>query len=371
MLISLLQRVMPFRRRLAWSAILGMFVGAILVNSFAYELEQFNSVSRVFLRNGTTSLRSFNTEGLPVSQDPRQQREFISPFYVVHYGLIHSKTCPQFGEASSYHWKNDSTEKYWNAPPKTLSSDIFRISADWVVNNIARDDNGNAHLFYEFDWPYANLNGAPLTAPWWSGLTDAVAILLMLRAHDCLGGDKYLDSARDLYDSVVTPFADGGSLTRLNGLPWVEEYADDHIAENDLSRVLNGMVYAYHGIRALEEREQVARYAPSFRAAIYKNADLFSKGYWSYYDNIGNASNIKYHAINLALLKDPRIAEEASMQVEKKWAIGHRFPIVFYLLEGPLSVAKIHFALISVLIISLCGLVASVGFHVLQRKKSR
>ncbi len=328
---------------------------SILFNAFALQIDQFNAKIRVFLTHGETSLRATNSEGLPVSQNARIG-EFVSPFYVVHYGLIYSKSCPQYGTSKAYHWREDETEAFWPNPPTEITRQRFQAAADWIVSNISAGPSGHAHLMYNFDWPYKGYPNGRLHAPWWSGLTDGHAITLLLRAQDCLPEQSatYREVADELYESVVTPVELGGSLLTFNGHPWIEEYVDPRAPTSEMSRVLNGMVYAFFGVKAYEAtaKPEGTRYADALEDSIRSNILAFDLGYWSDYDAIGNAANIKYHGVNFSLLKALNLNDTEA--VTKSWEIGYRFPIIFYSIYGPVGIAKIHFMLTYFLSIVFC-----------------
>ena len=74
-----------------------------------------------------------------------------------------------------------------------------------MVKNARAGTSGLTHLLYDFDWPYAAYPDGKLKAPWWSGLTDAYATTLLLRAWDCFGDQRYLDTAKQLYSSAISP----------------------------------------------------------------------------------------------------------------------------------------------------------------------
>lgn len=313
-------------------------------NFFAYEINQFNAKLRVLVRTGELGLRAFDDRGLPVSRNARTGEDFVSPFYVVHYGLIYSDTCSDPAWSDRYHWREDPTVVYWNVPPDTVTKEGFRHAADWVVENLETDDWGNAHLYYDFDWSYKNLPGGKLTAPWWSGLTEGHALTLLLRASDCFGDPTYELAAKALYQSILTPVSEGGSLVEMNGRPWIEEYVDPRLPESSLSRVFNGMVYAYHGVRAYEMARNGQGMADVLENAIIANTSEFALGNWSYYDAIGSSANIKYHQINLALIEDERLRQTPELQgLKDRWHTGAQHAGFFYALHGELSVAKIHF----------------------------
>jgi hypothetical protein len=325
----------------------------VAFDKFAYEIEEFNAGTRAFLRTGQTSIRIFDRDGLPVSVIAKTRETVISPFYVVHYGLLHSEaarvTAPQNGE----HWRPDPSMAMWNVPPSQLSVDQFKTNADWVVTNV-KQTHGKYHLVYNFEWSYRNYAGGKLQSPWWSGLTDGYALLLMLRAYDIYKDEKYLRTADVLYDAVVSPLSEGGSLIKLNGLPWVEEYVDPAAPASAMPRVLNGMIYAYKGIKAYELKRTPTRpIAESLRESILANTELFDIGYWSWYDQIENAANIKYHRIHVALLADPDFSVASLETLRSRWGKGAQHPGFFWLLSPNLSIAKIHLIIDLALIASL------------------
>lgn len=325
---------------------------------FGYEIDEFNSSVRLFLRSGKTDIRLFDEKGIPLSFSARSGEKFISPFYVIHYGLIYSEVTQGREERVGLHWREDSSVKYWNVNPSVVKEEYFRFAADWVVDNLV-EFKGQKHLLYNFDWEYRNYPNGKLTAPWWSGLSDAYAIVLLLRAYDVYGEKKYFAAASDLYLSVLAPVTLGGSLLELNGLPWIEEYVDPNAAPGEMSKVLNGMVYAYYGINAFEKHSKgFGASGASLEKSIVKNFETFSLGRWSLYDSIGNAANIKYHRIHFGLLSDFVGEGRGSLdELLEKWAIGVRHSGFFWILNSNWSYAKLHF-LFSWIFVLLFGVAA-------------
>jgi hypothetical protein len=324
-----------------------LIAGAISITVFnihAEEIVDANAESRLFLTGRPNSKQTFSDDGVPVSHSPRLKGGFVSPFYVVHYGMIHSETCRVSVDDTQYHWIHDSTASYWPQPPLT-GMEYFRSLSEWVVNNIEVGPSGKAHLLYHFDCPYDGYPGVMLRAPWWSGLTDGYAIVLLMRAHDCFHDPRYLAAAEDLYRSVTASIAEGGSLLSLNGRPWIEEYVDPSAPVDEMSRVFNGMVYAYFGVASFEKYSEHILYSESLLSSIRVNARVFTLGPWSYYDAIGGQSNIKYHNVNLALIEDRRIYSHELEGLVQDWRLGRQWPAVYFVIFGPNSPAKFHFIL--------------------------
>ena len=283
-----------------------------IFNKYAYEIYEFNSSMRVFITQGSTKHRTFNEKGLPVSNSPKIG-EFVSPFYVVHYAIIYSDNLietDKFRNKKQYHWRTDPSIEYWNVHPETgdkiKNQESFKNSVDWISNNIKYDNNGNAHLFYSFDWPYKGYPNNTIRAPWWSGLTDAYAIIPLLRAADIYGDEKYAKLANELYLSVTSPYQRGGSQTELDKQIWIEEYLDSQVKNNtELSYVFNGMVYSTYGIKSYEDYNKITdenKLQNKLIYSIFNNTHQFNDHGWSYYDLYGTKNNIKYHKVHAILL---------------------------------------------------------------------
>lgn len=347
------RKVLLFFVSIIWSALV-----VFAFNRFAYEIDGFNASVRIFLKHGTTEVRSFDADGLPYSRSAKYSNGFVSPFYVVHYGLIYSESVKGNEDFDGAHWGFDETTEMWNVPPSNIKEEFFISSADWVVENISLL-SGKYHLVYNFDWTYQGYPNGGLKAPWYSGLTDAYAIILMLRAYDVTGHNEYLNVAERLYQSTVAPFEQGGSLTELDGSPWIEEYVDPSVFRSaDMAFVLNGMVYATYGIIAYERFSMISDgYSEESIKSIVHNLKKFDKNGWSYYDLIGNPANIKYHRIHVALLEEMiglvdsdsgKIAVLTEMH--QKWKSSSNNLGYFWLLNANKSIAYYHF--IAALVIS-------------------
>lgn len=323
---------------------------SLIFNYFAYEIEQFNASFRVILTTGKKDVRDFNSNGIPISHSARIG-SFISPFYVVHYGLIYSEGLKSGG----FHWRKDPSIDYWNVPVTVKENKerifFFKNAADYIVNNIIYK-NGSAHLLYNFDWPYKNYPAGGLKAPWWSGLTDGYAIILLLRAGDYFNDSKYFDAAQKLYKSVLTDTDNGGSSSNLNGCKWIEEYIDPRFNSKNMSFVFNGMIYATYGIEAFELffKKTKTPLSDELYSCANKNSKIFDLNGWSTYDAIGNSANIKYHYVNHVLLKDmiarDKISLKDNINTLKSFERGFNNPGFFYLYKGPISVSYFHFVLL-------------------------
>jgi hypothetical protein len=324
----------------------------IFLNTFFSDVFEINEKMRNYITKGKFKIREISDDGIPISYNSRFKKPFISPFYVVHYGLIYSETISNVKDLKKrypYIWFEDNSVKFWDDPPEKFNEKFFKNCADYIVKNI-KLYKGNYHLLYDFDWPYENMRYKIIKAPWWSGLTDGYAILLLLRAYTVYKDEIYLESAKRLYLSVLSPIENGGSLTNFNGYPWIEEYVNWRFPEEN-PKVFNGMVYAYYGIRAYENFNNIKPgMADKLLISIFYNARCYDLNYWSYYDAVKTVSNVKYHKINYGLLKDLYEAYSGTAYIKNKedikiilerWKKGADIPILWLYYSG-WSVSKIH-----------------------------
>jgi len=353
--------------------ILVYFILIILViylfDKYAYEIDQFLSKLRVFFRYKVFNLRTFDEYGIPHSYSMKHKEKFISPFYVVHYGLIYSRIYKNTLSDTKIHWQFDKTLDLWNEPPKIVKKEFFIHAADWIVENITELE-GCHHIIYRFDWIYKGYPNGMLKAPWYSGLTDAYSIILLLRAYDITKDRKYLDSARKLYETSVTHIKDGGNLNYLNGFPWIEEYIDPKVIDyGKLPFVLNGMIYATFGIISYENYIGISNgYSDKLIESIIANLVSFVKGKWSYYDLIGTSANLKYHRIHVGLLeelieyitkKSPKYSNYTRYleDIKDLWEKSLKHSGIFYILYGERSFAYYNFVAFFLFFLLLCFIV--------------
>jgi hypothetical protein len=101
---------------------------------------------------------------------------------------------------------------------------------------------------------------------------------------------------------------------------------------------------AYFGIKAYEEYFDFIYYSDKLKRSIIANINIFSMGNWSYYDAIKSPANLKYHRVNLELLKDQRLYDKELDSLIKNWTVGSQFPI-FYFIYSENSISKLQYYL--------------------------
>lgn len=318
-----------------------------------YEVQFSNIAAKMtnFAVGNGWNLRSYDDRGIPYTHLARLGKKEISPYYVVHSGLIYSQSIAA-PPGYDWLWKDDISFKHWgeDPPDHLITKDNFIHASEWIMERIEKDEFGNAHIFYHFPWPYKGTSEGYLIAPWYSGLTDAVAIKLLLRAHVVTNEKRYLDAASSLYHSVLKPIDRGGSsVFDERGNPWIEEY----IARNNSrhSRVLNGMVYATLAVLDYERFTVVENPLGSkLIQSIKMRLPEYDAGFWTRYDVIGTLAKPKYHYIHIALIdmlyqvtNDPFFLKTAS-----QWKRYGTHFFVRYFLKGHLTVNSLVVLTLSV-----------------------
>ncbi|WNO61699.1 D-glucuronyl C5-epimerase family protein [Rheinheimera sp. MMS21-TC3] len=283
--------------------IVSLLISLLIFIGFEYEINEFNTKVRNFIVHQEFSVRKFNSKGIPHSTSA-SQGQFISPYYVVHYGLRYSDSVVMNVKDNNKHlvWYKDETQKYWNVQPplSLINEDNFMNTVEWVKGNVV-ELNGNIHLPYDFEWKYNNLKVGVLKPIWWSGLTDSLAMNLMLRAYIYFGDIEYKILADKFYSSLTASVYEGGSMDSDN--KFIIEYASEEIGKGDFAYVLNGGYYAYLNIKSYELYNEIQDpLHPVLKQGLVDVLPLYFFENWSYYDRLNNLANIKYNNINFAIL---------------------------------------------------------------------
>lgn len=283
------------------------------------------------------NIRSYDDRGIPYSYIARLRKKETSPYYVVHYGLIYSQSLSA-PHGYDWLWLEDKSFRYWGEePPENLiTKQNFLHAANWIIERIKKNGSENSHIYYNFSWPYKGTSQGFLLAPWYSGLTDSVAIKLLLRSYLVTKEMRYLDAASSLYHSVLRPIDKGGSLIfDEQGHPWIEEYVARNNTKNPF--VLNGMIYATLAICEYERFMAVDHpMGDKLIETIKLRLPEFDAGYWSRYDLIGTLAKPKYHRIHVALINMlyEKTNDRYFMNVASHWEEYNTHFIVRNFLKG-------------------------------------
>ena len=81
-------------------------------------------------------------------------------------------------------------------------------NVNWLVDNTIQK-NGFSTFEYMFDWPVYNMH-----KPWRSAMANAGALTPLALTHEMTGNVIYLDTAKQLLNSLFVEIKDGG-LTKI------------------------------------------------------------------------------------------------------------------------------------------------------------
>ena len=190
----------------------------------------------------------------------------------------------------------------WRRGSDPVRRATFLRTADWLTDNLERNDHGLAVWHHDFDWEYRDL----LVSPWYSGLAQGQGISVLVRAHAETGEQRYLERARQAFEALVTPLKDGGTLWRWpDGGVWIEEYIVD-----PPTHILNGSIWALWGVHDFHLATGDQRASQLFRTAtstLASKLGMYDTAYWSLYELSGTRlpmlASPFYHRLHVAQLR--------------------------------------------------------------------
>lgn len=189
---------------------------------------------------------------------------------------------------------------------KETGKQIFKkralLQANWLVENLIKNDRGVPVWMHNFDWNYVER----LKAPWYSGLAQGQGISLLVRAFKLTGDKKYRDTAEKVFISLRTEVAEGGVIsTDEEGNMWIEEYL-----VNPPTHILNGFIWALFGVYdyfLLTKEKCIKELFDSFVETLIKNLSQYDIDFWSLYDLSGkdekNLASLFYHDLHIVQLE--------------------------------------------------------------------
>lgn len=212
--------------------------------------------------------------------------------------------------------------------------------AEFFINHYKVEEIASLDVLrlpYEFDYPTYGLN-----APWYSGMAQGHAMIVLLHAYKVTNEPKFLSYAEKLFNVLKIPLTDGGVLvtTHSNSIIF-EEYADPTQEMSEAPRVLNGNIFAIDGLFwfwYLTGSEDAKRLLTNSIASMNDILPEYNAIFWSYYDLQGNYANAKYHKLHLRQVI--RLKEYAELleidgltnfvRVHDRWSLNNALPFFGY-----------------------------------------
>jgi len=191
----------------------------------------------------------------------------------------------------------------------------FLNCVDWLhENGVKRGDL----LVWEYDFDTKNVK-----APWISGMAQAHAIQVLIRAFLLTQNRRHAEAAKQALKAFFVDIPDGGVRLIDKDLPdawWFCEFP----APEHQHKVLNGMMFALLGLHELyvftKDEQALTAFGNGVRAVL-AHLDEYDTGNWSYYDARGQFATTVYHDIHISLFW--RLyhitGEEKFLRYAKKW----------------------------------------------------
>jgi hypothetical protein len=189
-------------------------------------------------------------------------------------------------------------------------------NADWFIENKENRENYSIYL-YDFPWPYYNMPAGE----WTDAMAQTRMMMVLIRAHEITGDEKYLNEAGTLLEALYVDVKDGGVTHKSENGWWYEHFAHP---DGDNPRVLNAH------LRVLIELDEYIKYTQSKSAQF-----LFDKGLEAaineiqYYDlngyswgnRIGDPSQSRYHNIHIEQTRQlyEITGEDIFLEYHEKW----------------------------------------------------
>jgi heparosan-N-sulfate-glucuronate 5-epimerase len=228
-----------------------------------------------FFGNGIEeSIRMFYRDNL-CNCDTLRHKEFYDSLgvpYINYYSIngIH------IGKQRNPTTISFAANNYFNKINFENNKGKFKNCIDFFQHSFTRIDS-SLFLEYKFYWVY---NTQP---PWRSAMAQGLAIKTFTQAFQIYNDSIYLQIADSLLNSFLIEVNSGGiTYIDSNENWWYEEYASKNSTK---PRVLNGMMYALHGI--------FYNYEHTNNEFAYK---LFKKGINSLKSNLWKYENGKEHS---------------------------------------------------------------------------
>ena len=214
-----------------------------------------------------------------------------------------------------------------------ISKMFFINNVNWLVDNTIQM-NGFSTFEYMFDWPVYNMH-----KPWRSAMANAGALTPLVLAHEMTGNVVYLNTAKQLLNSLFVEIKDGGLTYRDFKNSWWYEYGVANNNDWQVNRVLNGMLFALLDIYSyyMYTHDPDAKLlfdngVNSVKENLYKYDAGDGKSYYDIYQRPAPSKYHEYHIETLDMLYKIT-GEKIFKEYSEKWSQNNKMPTVINVRE--------------------------------------
>ena len=215
----------------------------------------------------------FNDEGVAINASSTKYASEINLLFPSYFGLV--------------------CYNHFLKTKNATSLALFWKQVNFLAEN-GTWEHSNYLLFYDFDYIKFELK-----APWISGITQALAASLFIRAHLEQPAAQWEKMIEGCVAPMLNPVQNGGLLaSTANGSPWVEEYPS-----NSPSLVLNGFIFciisAFEYAAFTDRPSDVSRVS-AWCESMVKNLHHYTYGQYIRHNlKHWDFSNIEYQGLNI------------------------------------------------------------------------
>tara|TARA_Y100000768_G_scaffold388808_1_gene387379 strand:+ start:16502 stop:17473 length:972 start_codon:yes stop_codon:yes gene_type:complete len=278
------------------------------------KLRYWNRIIRAYIFEGNSQLSFWH-------EKPEASKGFKIESLGSYYMTFHKKadfiSCADDNEIPMLDYKGSIGKQYnpiaiaqwglgnyniWLSTKSKKNYTKFIKSADWLCENLAKNDNNIKVWMHKFNFEYRDT----LKKPWYSGLAQGQGLSLLLRALKETKNIKYEKSIADVYKSFQFDINEGGVICIDKfGNKWIEEYI-----VFPPTHILNGFIWSLWGIYdyyLYYNDPNAKKMFKEFSETIEKNLKHYDLGYWSKYElsnkPISMISSHFYHKLHITQLK--------------------------------------------------------------------
>ena len=256
-----------------------------VISSFAPSIVKDNFIVKIFYNPPKSYENRLDQNGIPLT----------------YYGMIYDGK-PIGSQRNPVSVAQQANEFYdmYKKDNSESSKTYFLNNVNWLVNNAVKKENYSL-LQYNFPIPYYNLKPV-----WYSAMANGLALQVLIKAPEISHDLKYLEAAKSLLNAFFIEVQHGGITYKDSEHEWwYEEYASNDKNAN-ISRVLNGMIFAVLGIydyyKFTNDPDAKLLFDNGVNS-IKKELSKYNNNGYSYYDILGNIASWKYHQIHINLTK--------------------------------------------------------------------
>lgn len=168
-----------------------------------------------------------------------------------------------------------------------------------------------------------------LKAPWYSGMTQGVAVSFLLRYFELKKDSSALNLAKKMMKFMLRSEADGGTISySADGKPWIEEYANYSHSKGVLNGFLNGLIGLNEYLVYFPEDTHAKQIHDQCYQELFHALKSYDRPAWTSYNKNNISITRGYFFYQLTefdhlyhLYKDERFRDE--MKLWAKFIYGH------------------------------------------------